>query len=144
AHPKIDHHTGELFNFGVSFSKTHPALNLFRFFRDGRLVFRKRIPLPYPASMHDFAISRTYGVFYVSPLVLDMTLVQQGSTIIDALSWQPQRGSRLIVASRATGDVVADIDAGRQYCLHLVNAFEGDDDRLVIDLIEFDKPLYPE
>jgi all-trans-8'-apo-beta-carotenal 15,15'-oxygenase len=144
AHPKIDYRTGEMFNFGVSCSAEHPALNLFRFAADGRLAFRKRLPLPYPASIHDFAISPACIVFYVSPLILRVeALLQQGATLMDALSWEPERGSRLIIASRHSGEQIASIPIGHQYCLHLVNAFERDG-RLVVDVIEFEKPLYPE
>jgi carotenoid cleavage dioxygenase-like enzyme len=144
AHPKIDHRTGEFFNFGVSFSATSPVINLFRFGGDGRLVYRKRLRLPYPASTHDFAISERFIVVYVSPLVLRMeALLQQGATVMDALSWQPELGSQLLIASRETGDEVARIDAGGHYCLHMVNAFERDG-RLVVDVVDYDKPLYPE
>lgn len=144
AHPKIDHRTGELFNFGVSFSALHPALNVFRFGRDGKLVFRRRHPLPYPASMHDFAVSERFIVFYVSPLVLRIdALMQQGATLMDALAWQPERGSRLLILSRDTGDLVGSLDIGNRYCLHLVNAFDRDG-QLVVDVVEFEKPLYPE
>lgn len=145
AHPKIDHQTGELFNFGVSFSAQNPALNVFRFAADGRLVYRRRLPLPYPSSIHDFAISRRFVVVYVSPLILRMdALMQQGATLMDALSWQPEKGSRMVIASRETGEHVATIDLGGRYCLHLVNAFERADGRLVVDVVEFEKPLYPE
>lgn len=144
AHPKIDYQTGELFNFGVSFSATTPLLNLFRFGRDGRLQYRKRLPLPYPASTHDFAISERHIVVYVSPLVLRMdALLQGGATVMDALSWQPELGSRIVVAARDTGDEVARLDVGNQYCLHMVNAFERDR-LLVVDVVEYEKPLYPE
>jgi all-trans-8'-apo-beta-carotenal 15,15'-oxygenase len=145
AHPKIDHRTGELFNFGVSFSQTHPVVNLFRFTEEGRLVYRRRLPLPYPSSIHDFAISGRYAVFYVSPLVLNMEALQRGGTLMDALSWKPELGSRIIIASRESGEVAASLDAGDQHCLHLVNAFDlAADGRLVVDLVEFEKPLYPE
>lgn len=144
AHPKIDHRTGELFNFGVSFSPQHPALNVFRFAADGKLVYRRRLALPYPSSIHDFAISERYIVFYVSPLVLRMeALLQRGATLMDALAWEPERGSRLLIASRESGELVASLDVGRQYCLHLVNAFDRGG-RLVVDVVEFEKPLYPE
>jgi carotenoid cleavage dioxygenase-like enzyme len=144
AHPKIDHRTGELFNFGVSFSAQHPLLNVFRFAPDGTLAYRKRLPLPYPSSIHDFAISARFAVFYVSPLILRMdALLQDGATLMDALSWQPERGSRLIIAARETGELAASIAIGNRYCLHLVNAFERDG-RLVVDVVEFEKPLYPE
>jgi len=144
AHPKIDYHTGEFFNFGVSFSAKSPVINLFRFGSDGTLVFRRRLPLPYPASTHDFAISEKFIVVYVSPLVLRMdALLQEGATVMEALSWQPELGSQVIVASRDTGEEVARVDVGGHYCLHMVNAFESGD-ALVVDIVDYDKPLYPE
>jgi carotenoid cleavage dioxygenase-like enzyme len=145
AHPKIDHETGELFNFGVSFSAQHPVVNVFRFAPDGRLVYRKRVPLPYASSMHDFAISRRHVVFYVSPLVMAMDVLLNGGTLMDALFWRPDLGTHIIVLSRDTGAEVARLRAGDRHCLHLVNAFErASDAHLVVDLVEFEKPLYPE
>ena len=145
AHPKIDHDTGELFNFGVSFSPEHPTLNVFRFAPDGRLVYRRRLPLPYASSIHDFAISGRYLAFYVTPLLLSMDGLRTGGTLMDALSWRPELGSRILIASRETGELVTSLAAGDQYCLHLVNAFDrGGEGRLVVDLLEFEKPLYPE
>jgi all-trans-8'-apo-beta-carotenal 15,15'-oxygenase len=144
AHPKIDYHTGELFNFGVSFAPNNPSLNLFRFAADDRLVYRRRLPLPYPASIHDFALSVRHIVFFISPLLLDMgALVRTGSTLMDALSWEPERGARLVVASRETGEMLASMDAGVGHCLHLVNAFEQNG-RLVVDIVEYERPLYDE
>jgi all-trans-8'-apo-beta-carotenal 15,15'-oxygenase len=135
AHPKIDYHTGEVFNFGVSFSPEHPALNVFRFAPDDRLTYRRRLALPYPSSIHDFALSAEHVVFFISPLLLDMgALVRNGSTLMDALSWQPERGARLIVVSRETGELLASMDAGVGHCLHLVNAFE-EAGRLVVDIV---------
>jgi len=145
AHPKIDHHTGELFNFGVSFSPQNPMVNVFRFAGDGGLVYRRRVPLPYASSMHDFAISGRYVVFYVSPLVMAMDVLLGGGTLMDALSWRPDLGTHIIILSRETGEQVASLSAGDRHCLHLVNAFDRDSDaRLVVDLVEFEKPLYPE
>ncbi len=142
AHPKFDHHTGEMFNFGVSFSAEHPLVNVFRFDAGGTLVYRRRVPLPYAASMHDFALSASFAVFYVSPFVLDIgRLMQGGSTLMDALSWEPARGSRLLVVSRETGEVRASVAVGNKYCLHLVNAFEAAD-RLIVDVVEYDRPIY--
>ena len=144
AHPKLDSHTGELFNFGISFAQDRPSLNIYRFGNDGRLVYRRRIALPYAASMHDFAMSETYLVFYVSPLLLDVRLIlEKGATVMEALSWEPERGSQLLILSRETGRHVAAIPVGRRHCLHLVNAFEQGG-RLHADVIEFDRPLYPE
>ena len=116
AHPKIDHHSGELFNFGVSFSAANPIINLFRFQPDGTLVYRKRLKLPYP-HRRTFAISQHHIVIYVSPLVLRMTRCCRRA-LRWMRSWQPELGSQLIVVSRETGEEVARVDVGGHYCLH--------------------------
>lgn len=142
AHPKLDPETGEMFNFGVMFSAERPTLNVYRFAPDGSLTYRRRLPLPFAASMHDFALSRRHAIFQVSPYILDMAaLLREGATIIDALIWQPELGSRLFVVSRENGELAAEIPVGHGYCLHLVNAFEQDD-ALIVDLVEYERPIY--
>src|SRR5215813_3162467 len=65
AHPKLDRATGEMFNFGVAFGANEPYLNLYRFDAGANLIFRKRLPLAYPCSIHDFGLSQSYAVFYL-------------------------------------------------------------------------------
>lgn len=151
AHPGFDHvqgeaqRSGEMVNFGVSFSAERPTLNLYRFDGEGALLYRKRVPLPYPASIHDFGLSPRYAVFYVNPYLLDMRpLMEEGATVLDCLSWQPERGSSLLVVERETGEVAASVPIGTGYCLHHVNAFEPDPGRLVVDVLELEEPVYPD
>jgi len=68
-------------------------------------------------------------------------LMGEGRSLIDALTWQPERGTRLLIVSRETGEEVASIPIGENYSLHLTNAFENDD-RLTVDLIELAQPIY--
>ncbi len=60
---------------------------------------------------------------------------------MDSLRWEPERGSRLLVLDRESGDLVASVAAGSRYCLHFINSFEQED-RLNVDLLEFDAPIY--
>jgi all-trans-8'-apo-beta-carotenal 15,15'-oxygenase len=142
AHPKIDRITGELFNFGVAFSATDPALNVYRFDGQANLCYRRRLRLDAPCSMHDFSLSQSYVVFYLSPYLLDMdALMRDGRSLMDSLRWEPERGSRLLIASRATGEPVATVPLGRRYCLHLINCFE-EEGRLTVDVLELERPIY--
>jgi len=142
AHPNFDPESDEMFNFGISFSARHPSLNLYRFSRDGELVFRKRLPLEYPSSVHDFGLSPNYAVFYLSPYVLDVeSLMRRDLTLMEALTWKPELGSTLLVASRETGERVVNLPLGSSYCLHLANCFEASG-RLVVDVIELERPVY--
>src|SRR5262249_11946402 len=85
-----------------------------------------------------------FAVFYLSPYLLEISsLLSGGRTTMDSLHWHPEMGSRLLVISRSDGSVVANAPVGRGYCLHLINAFENDDDdRISVDLIEYDRPFY--
>ncbi len=142
AHPAIDHRTGELFNFGVSFSAARPQLHFYRFDREGHLLSRSRLPLDYPCSLHDFALSPRYAVFYLSPYVLDIeTLTQRGGSVLEALDWQSERGSRLVVVDRASGKLVSETPIGAAYSLHQINACERQG-LLAVDVVELDRPIY--
>ncbi|HEV8632420.1 MAG TPA: carotenoid oxygenase family protein [Thermoanaerobaculia bacterium] len=146
-HPKVDPFTGELVTFGVSFAPREPLLHLFRFAADGTLLQRTRQPLPYPASIHDFALAGRHAVFHVAPHLLDLAALRDGATVLEALSWHPELGSRLLVLDRAAGRLVADVPVGERYCLHLLNASDEVDaaepaSRLTVDLLELDRPIY--
>jgi all-trans-8'-apo-beta-carotenal 15,15'-oxygenase len=144
AHPAIDPDAGELWNFGVSFAAERPQLQLFRFSPQGELLLRQRLPLERPVSLHDFSLSASYAVFYLSPYVLEIgPLLESGATVLDCLHWRPELGTTLLVVERAAGRVAASIPIGHRYCLHQVNAFE-EDGRLVVDVLELEEPVYPD
>lgn len=150
AHPHVDRGSGETFNFGVSFAARRPVLHLYRFDASGELVYRRRHDLDLPRSVHDFGLSGRHAVVYLSPYLLDMEgFVAGGRTVLDCLSWEPERGSRLLVARREDGEAVTTVDIGERYCLHLINAFEEaataeGGGRLVVDVIELEEPVYPD
>jgi all-trans-8'-apo-beta-carotenal 15,15'-oxygenase len=140
-HPKIDPVSGDLYNFGVSFSSTRPQLHVYRFNRDAQMVFRKRLPIDYPCAVHDFSLSGRYMLFHLSPYLLRMDGLMAGGATIDGMTWEPERGSTLRIVSRESGADLAAIPIGQRYCLHLANSFEVDG-RLTVDLIEYDRPLF--
>lgn len=142
AHPKIDPVTGDMLNFGIAFSATNPQLHVYCIDTHGELRYRKRHHIDYPCSMHDCGLSPSYLVCYLSPYLLDMAaMAQEGQTLMDALRWEPERGSQLLLVSRDTGDAVASLPIGQRYCLHLINCFETED-HLVVDVVEYKEPIY--
>jgi carotenoid cleavage dioxygenase-like enzyme len=144
AHPKIDPETGELFNFGISFSSTQPSLNLYRFGAAGQLIYRQRLALPEPRSLHDFCLAGRHVAFFLGPYRLDMEALRDGSTLLDSLRWEPELGSRLLIARREDGVAVASVPVGERYVLHGINAFEdpADANHLIVDVLELDRPVY--
>jgi all-trans-8'-apo-beta-carotenal 15,15'-oxygenase len=147
AHPACDRDSGDLFGFGVSFSPAEPCLHFYRFApapapAPPELRFRRRLPLPYPCSIHDFGLSGRHAVFHVAPYLLDVAAVlRDGATVMDALRWEPERGSQLLIADRDSGSEVARLPIAGDYCLHHINAFE-DGPHLVVDILELERPVY--
>ena len=142
AHPKFDRATGEMFNFGIAFSPTAPLLNLYRFDARAGLLQRHRVALEHSCSLHDFGLSPSYAVFYLSPYHLDVrALALEGRTLMDSLRWEPGRGSHLLVVSRESGATVARLPIGSRYSLHVINCFE-EGHLLTVDALELDRPIY--
>jgi all-trans-8'-apo-beta-carotenal 15,15'-oxygenase len=142
AHPKFDPKTGEMFNFGTFFSAARPKLCLYCFDQTGNLRLRASYPMQHSHSIHDFGLSQSYMVFYVSPYLLDINaMLHENLSLMDSLQWWPERGSQLLVFSRATGENVASVSLPGRFCLHLINCFE-ERQRLIADVIELERPVY--
>jgi all-trans-8'-apo-beta-carotenal 15,15'-oxygenase len=145
AHPHLDPESGEMVCFGISYAAQRPLLYLYHLHPEKGVVARRRLLLDAPYSLHDFSLSPRYASFYLAPYLLDMeALLEGGVSVQEALSWQPQRGTRLLVVSRETGQEVASIPVGQAYSLHQINAFEDEEGRLVVDLLEMSEPAYPQ
>ena len=143
AHAKLDLSTGHMLNFGISYAADHPVVNVYEFDAEGHQIRRKRQPLRYPHSNHDFGITRDHVIFFLSPLLMDFAHFWSGVSVMESLRWQPELGSRILVMPRASKEAAFEIDAGRGYCLHLINCFE-EGSRLTVDILELESPVYPE
>ena len=141
AHAKID---AGLLNFGIAFSASRPMLNVYEFDDGAHLLRRRRYPLRYQHSVHDFGFTSRHVVFFLSPLIMDFVQFWQGAPVLDSLSWNPELGSRILVAPRGQcGDAAFTIEAGDGYCLHFINCFEAGE-QLCVDVLLLDAPVYAE
>lgn len=143
AHAKIDPASGNLLNFGISYSADRPMANVYEFDPQGHQLRRRRFPLRHPHSNHDFGVTRAHVVFFLSPLLMDFASFWGGVSVMESLSWRPELGSRILIAPRESKEAAFEVEAGRGYCLHLINCFE-EGGALVVDILELDAPVYPE
>ncbi|OFV98587.1 MAG: hypothetical protein A3F68_13605 [Acidobacteria bacterium RIFCSPLOWO2_12_FULL_54_10] len=143
AHAKIDPANGHLVNFGVSYSPHKPVLNIYEFDRTATLLRRSRHPVEWPHANHDFAITSRHAVFYLSPLFMDFgRFLNDGVSVMDALCWEPERGSRIFVAPRDPKTEAAfAVPAGAGHCLHTINSYE-EERLLTLDIMESEAPVY--
>ena len=43
-------------------------------------------------------------IFHLGPYLVDMSRLAAGGTLMDALRWEPERGSRLLIVRREDGE----------------------------------------
>ncbi len=134
AHPKVDPVTGDLHGFSYWFVEPYLYYHVIR--PDGTVAVSEPITLPRSVSMHDFAITRDHVLFFDQPYVFDLDIaMQQGFPF----RWAPEHGARLGVLPRTGTD--ADIrwfDTETCYCFHPMNAYEGADNTIVVDVPKMD------
>jgi len=145
AHAKCDPVTGNLLNFGVSFSAKEPMLNVYEFATSGELLRRRRHALQYQHAQHDFGFTENSVVFYLSPLLMEFgRFFSDNLSVMESLVWEPEKGSRILIAPRSSKTQTAfTVEIEPRYCLHLINCFESGN-RITVDVLEMDKPIYPE
>ncbi|MEM6445934.1 MAG: carotenoid oxygenase family protein [Cyanobacteria bacterium P01_D01_bin.123] len=138
AHPKRDPLTGEIYNFGVSFG-TRGTLNLYRSERSGRILKRNAIALQGLPMIHDFMIAGPYLVFFISPVYLNGLAVLTGKKgYSDALEWQPQKGTQILVVDRESLEEVSHGQAEPWFQWHYGNGFVDTDGSVVVDLARYE------
>jgi all-trans-8'-apo-beta-carotenal 15,15'-oxygenase len=142
AHAKCD---SGLINFGVSFSATQPMLNVYEFDAAGALLRRRRYPLRFQHSIHDFGFTPRHVAFFLSPLLMNFQRFWRDRvSVMESLTWEPELGSRILVAPRVGCDEEPfTVEAGGGYCLHVINCFESGP-CLVMDILLLDSPIYSE
>jgi carotenoid cleavage dioxygenase len=141
AHPKIDPATGEMFAFTNLPNRRLDGALAFHVVRpDGTLARSVALAGPYPAMVHDFAITARRVVFVVCPATLSLERLRAGRPPI---AWEPELGAFVGVMARdGSGEDLRWRPAPLGMVWHTLNAFE-DDGRIVLDLCRQDAAAFP-
>ncbi|MXR41047.1 beta-carotene 15,15'-monooxygenase [Halobaculum sp. WSA2] len=134
AHLKRDPATGTLLNVETAFGRTS-RYHVHALTPDGERRHVGSVETEKPAYLHSFALTPWYVVIAEFPLRLDpLRLFKPGrqAPFIEQFEWEPERGTRVIVLERTTGEVVADPVTDAVFGFHHVNAFERDGGREVV------------
>jgi all-trans-8'-apo-beta-carotenal 15,15'-oxygenase len=137
AHPKIDPQTGEIYNFGVMFGK-QSFLSLYKCDRQGKILRQGKIPLKGTPMIHDFVLAGPYLVFFISPVYLDvLPLLLRWKSYSEALRWQPERGTQVLIVDRETLQPLRQGEAEPWFQWHFSNGFVDPDGKIVVDVVRY-------
>jgi carotenoid cleavage dioxygenase len=139
AHPKVDPHTGELLSFGyqtAGFGSRDMRLHVIG--PDGRLLRSEHFMAPFASMVHDFAPTAKHIVFPILPLTASMERAQNGRP---AYAWEPELGNRIGIMPRdGTAAGMRWFSGPASYVFHPLNAYDTDDGRIVLDVVQYDVP----
>ncbi|HEY9697263.1 MAG TPA: carotenoid oxygenase family protein [Trichocoleus sp.] len=137
AHPKCDPKTGQIFNFGVSFGAAG-TLHIYRSDRTGKIQQQGTVPLKGLPLIHDFALAGQYLIFCVPPVRLNaLPLLTQLQSFSEALQWQPEQGTEIIVINRNSLELVSRFAIDPWFQWHFGNAYELGDGSVVIEIVRY-------
>ncbi|MBY4574940.1 dioxygenase [Gordonia paraffinivorans] len=137
AHPKVDPHTGDVFNFGLDFFP-QPLIRCYRLDRSKRLHNVGTIPIPKLGFVHDFALTDRHLVFVLGPLVVHRPIpVALGLRPFgEALSYRPELGTTIVLLPRDGGRPIR-LEYESLFMFHVANAYE-DGHETVVDIVAHD------
>lgn len=137
AHPKHDPNTGEIFNFGVA-PGLNGTLRIYKSDSTGKIRQQGTVQLDGVPLVHDFVLAGPYLVFFVPPVRLNLLQVGTGlSNYSDALAWQPEKGTQIIVVDRETLRVISRSETEPWYQWHFSNGYVDRDGSVVIDFVRY-------
>lgn len=130
AHPKLEA-DGTMWNFGTMMGK----LVLYQFSPQGKLVQHHVMNAPSSAMVHDFVTSQRYLIFLFSPIILDMKAVQNGSSMVQAMQWKAQEGTKLLVIDKADFSKTRMMELPAMMLFHFGNAWD-DGQHIRLDFVK--------
>jgi carotenoid cleavage dioxygenase-like enzyme len=141
AHPKLDPATGRLVTF--SYQARGDATTDVVFYEideTGKVVDEIWFNMPYPACVHDFAVTEHYAVFPFFPLITDMENLKRGGTFYQ---WCPDQETHVAIVPRHGKAEGARWFKGPALSAgHMLNAFE-EGQSVHLDLCLYDGNCFP-
>ncbi|WP_182021800.1 carotenoid oxygenase family protein [Haloquadratum walsbyi] len=134
AHFRRDPATGTLLTVDTSFGRTN-EYHIYTLDSTDSQTHVGSVPTEKPAYMHSFGLTPRYVILTEFPLRLDpLQFLRPGrqDPFIEQFEWEPDRGTRIIIIDRTTGDIVAEPVVDPVFGFHHINAFERDGGRTVV------------
>jgi carotenoid cleavage dioxygenase len=141
AHPKIDPETGEMVFF-ANFPRRDlsGSIEIYTADRTGTLTRQQCIKGPFPALVHDFALTRDFIIFFVCPLTVSIERARSGGA---AIAWEPEKQTWLGILPRQSETTDAHwLPTPASMVWHAMNACNHDE-AIYIDVCQQDAAAFP-
>ncbi len=132
AHTRLDPVNGDLWL--VNYAFTPPYLTLYCVNNKGIVIKKLDIEKKYCSMVHDFVLTKNYAIIFDCPVVLDISQLMPGDSVIN---WRPELGGRIGLISR-DGNKTQWIETEPFFVFHFANAYENDNE-IIIDYVRYDK-----
>lgn len=137
AHPKCCPKTGEIFNFGLS-PGLNVTLNLYKSNTTGKIGQKGAVKLKGFPLVHDFVMAGSYLVFFIPPVQVKLLPTALAlSSYSDAMKWQPQVGTQVLVIDRETLSLVSRSETEPWYQWHFANGYVDEDGMILVDFVRY-------
>lgn len=137
AHPKVDPKTGEIFNFGVA-AGINAILRVYKSDRTGSIIQQNSVQLDGLPLVHDFALAGQYLVFFVPPVRVNLLPAAIGlSSFSDALEWQPNKATNILIFDKETLALVSRSEADPWFQWHFGHSYVDQDGSINIDFVRY-------
>lgn len=141
AHPKLDTHSNELLSF--SYQARGDASTDFLFHvidAYGEIAHQIAFQMPYPAMVHDFAVTDTHLLVPFFPLITEPEVIRAGGPYY---RWHPEQDCHVaIVPRRGTAGDIRWFRGAACSAGHMMNAF-NEGNRIHLDLCLYEGNCFP-
>ncbi|MBW4643093.1 MAG: carotenoid oxygenase family protein [Goleter apudmare HA4340-LM2] len=137
AHYKQDAHTKEIFNFGIS-PGLNATLHVYKSNSTGKIIQKAAYQLKGVPLVHDFVLAGQYLVFFIPPVRLNLLPVLLGTgSYSDALEWEPQLGTKILVIDRETLSLVSRGETEPWFQWHFANGYVDSSGTVIVDIARY-------
>jgi carotenoid cleavage dioxygenase len=132
AHPKRDPDTGEL--HAAVYSPLRECVQYLVVGPDGRVRRAVDVPVPGKPMVHDCAITARYFIVLDLPVTFDPQHLAEGHPL--PYRWNPAYGARVgLLPREGKAEEVVWCEVEPCYVFHPMNAYDGADGRVVLDVV---------
>lgn len=93
-----------------------------------------------PSYMHSFAITPQYAILTMLPFVVNPMDLLSGKPFITNFKWKPERGTKIVVIDRINNTIIGQYTTEPFFAFHTINAFEKNNDEIVLDIASYSQP----